>query len=173
MMLGLVIWAGSHFIHVSNCPTRTTEIAANLHAVSLALERYAVDNGHYPTQIEMLQAELYMPSWPRNTLADYSAATGSGESIKMQPLALDAPAVPGDFVYIPEYRRVDDKLTPIGYELYAYGNEELKPGQQLAALAGGIDPRYAFFRIRQRGRNAVPDAERVGTRSSRRKLDSA
>jgi hypothetical protein len=136
-------------VRVTNCPTKATEITMNLRGISLALERYAADNGVYPATI---QSEQYVLSWPRNDLADHSSSAvgAAGGEFHMIPLEPGATAVPGGFVYLPEYRVDAQGPRIIGYELYAYGKVELEPARQLQNVADGIDEQHAFCRLSQR-----------------------
>jgi hypothetical protein len=122
------------------------ETAQSIHAIQLALERYAVDHGGlYPVTLEPVQQEGYLPAFPRNPyskrqLKDLRAQlTGEQVSMlsQMQPLGADRLPVElreqlewaGNFVYLPRIELDGNgAYTARGYSLLAFGLKHWDPG---------------------------------------------
>lgn len=90
------------------------ECKQNLHAIQLALERYAVDSGggFYPPTLSVLRDEAYLPVLPRNPY-------GKGPPMPEVPPGEHAP---GGVTYILHYGPGDGAAAD-GYALLVYGRE--------------------------------------------------
>lgn len=93
--------------------SKEAEVKQNLHSIQLAVERFAVDHdGAYPTTIDELQAQSYLPQLPQNPFTNQPMRNISpGE----QPFQ-------GEFTYKPAVK--DGGV--VGYELYGYGSAQSK-----------------------------------------------
>jgi hypothetical protein len=102
------------------------EAKQNLHAVQLALERFAVDSedAGYPVTTAALRTSGYLPKFPRNPY--------TGEEMREYPVDIER-LPPGDFVYYP--RTDSPGQPPTGYTL-AIGE------QGLSALRDSIQRRH-------------------------------
>jgi hypothetical protein len=96
--------------------SRAAECKQNLHAIQLAVERFAVDSedGAYPLTVSSLKGTDYLPNFPSNPF------TGQ----PMQEYSIDAAEIPpGDFVYYPRWAMPEGSSPNMvmGYTL-ALGN---------------------------------------------------
>ena len=102
---------------------KAAQAKQNLHAIQLALERFAVDSedSRYPSHPDELLQKGYLSEWPINPFtgqamhplqADLHAYDGQGW--------LNIPnAKHGDFVYYPRYAE-GGFGKPVGYTLFLY-----------------------------------------------------
>lgn len=115
-------------IQVVKPKARTAEAKQNLHAIHLALERYAVDDPHgsYPLRLSQLRDEGYLPEFPRNP---YKLGRGGGPIGPMHEVPLGEYA-PGGVTYVPLTVDIYDeqlgaaRMGVQGYSLLVYGDEK-------------------------------------------------
>jgi hypothetical protein len=114
----------------------------NLHAIQLALERYAVDHdGCYPLTIADLKRTDYLPRLPRNAYLESHEwrSRYSNEQLEMINLAesnsfANRPLViSGNFIYLPELEGGGEGPQARAYVLQALGTESHRLGWQRRA----------------------------------------
>jgi hypothetical protein len=109
----LIIVAQKGCVEPLQFRAKAAQCKQNLHAVQLALERFAVDKeGAYPVSIGEMQQAGYMPKLPLNPF--------TGEPMQARHEGEEVPL--GDFLYYPRYDGADNE-PPTGYTLAA-GNTE-------------------------------------------------
>lgn len=107
---GLLVWQiFAVWVPARQYQQRTALARQHLHAVQLALERFAVDSpaGNYPQDIHELAVAGYLPEFPTNPF--------TGEP--MHPLSLEETSRAGDFRYHPNSGYGNDQGPPVSYEL--------------------------------------------------------
>ncbi|MBN2081500.1 hypothetical protein JW859_04745 [bacterium] len=122
----------------TGCRPPSVDTKANLHAIQLSVERYAIDHdGYYPLDLETVKAEGYLDRLPKNPYIQKSYwgsrieqdqqqmvnLAGQGATAKQHPLFAS-----GNFVYVPELVVIDSELRATGYELYGLGGEPCRLG---------------------------------------------
>lgn len=109
--------------------SKCAEVKQNLHAIQLAVERFAVDHSldFYPRQIDDIKARGYLQEFPTNPFTGRpmrcieAPAVAPAEFHQLH----DAPpgAEPGDFFYYKRWAKDGPQASdgnPIGYSLGAY-----------------------------------------------------
>jgi hypothetical protein len=109
--LVMVIGSVPGMVGVSHVHAVEAEVKSDVHAIQIAVERYAVDHqGHYPSEIQQLNADGYLLSFPENPFSREP----------MRPIQVGDPDFEGNFTYEPVI--VSNEVT--GYRLFAYGSRE-------------------------------------------------
>ena len=115
----------------------------NLHAIQLALERYACDNaGYYPLDFVELAKQGYLSVNPDN---EYALHRAGEDQARMQLVPPGMPGTPGDFAYVTSVQNTTEGPRVTAYKLVLYGR---KADERFAArLAGipGVDASRAIF----------------------------
>ena len=112
-LVSFVLMAGSAPDMIKGSPTKRieAEVKSDLHAIQIAVERYADGNqGHYPIDINDLITNSYLYSFPTNPF--------SQEPIKS--IQIGDPDFEGNFTYEPSVVSGE----AIGYQLIAYGSRD-------------------------------------------------
>lgn len=100
---------------LTGCPTsghdiREKEVEANIHAIQVTIEKYAVENnGDYPEDISDVIGDDLMVEFPNNPMTERN----------MEPVDFGSENHEGNFTYIPDTG--GDEIT--GYYLFGYGLE--------------------------------------------------
>jgi hypothetical protein len=126
LLLGLFIYSA---VREAGYRAKCAEVKQNLHAIQLAVERFAVDDpgSFYPSRIEDVIARGYLAEFPVNPFTGLpmrcievpQVAPSDFEQLREAPPG----AAPGDFFYYKRYGRDGPQATdgnPIGYSLGAY-----------------------------------------------------
>lgn len=116
LILGVaaVVVVVPNFAHVTDCFNPKALTIQNLHAIQLAVERYQLDHGEFPKDMEPVQSEGYLPKYPSNAYRQADLARS------MREVDLEAYDFLGDFSYVPRIRNG----KAVAYELIAYGLRE-------------------------------------------------
>jgi hypothetical protein len=91
----------------SRSQSKDAELAANIHTLQIAAERYHVDNNNYPDDWTKIKERGYMGNLPDNPY--------TGEEMK----DVNFPGTRGDFMYIP---RPGEKGKTAGFWLLGFGD---------------------------------------------------
>lgn len=139
------------------CKPPSAETKQNLHAIQLAVERYAVDHDcYYPVSMEQVRAAGYMDSFPGNPYLMEPAWRNRYEDDQRQMVNLGEMAAPwqqyplfasGNFVYAPKLAVIDGELRATGYALYGIGGvsrslhitDQEDPAFVIIELGEGLD----------------------------------
>jgi len=108
---------------------RNAEVAQNLYAIQLALERYAVDHaGYYPSDFTSAQLEDYLPKNPQNPYwqkyyapSRYWEKETEADDRRMRSIDLADSQPLGNFSYQPQLVVVNGEQVAVGYDLFAFG----------------------------------------------------
>jgi len=108
-------------------------VVQGLHAIRLAVERYAVDEGTYPPDMESLRFEGYLPYFPENRyywhehIDDWTDLSHEGRKLATEMKDIAAMEIAslndlaGNFAYIPVLSTDDEGITRLtGYKLLGF-----------------------------------------------------
>jgi type II secretory pathway pseudopilin PulG len=95
-VLGCLLWVIlPNFLYTTGQNHRWGETILNTHAIQQALDRYYADEGEYPSSIEVLRKNLYLPIAPNNPYR-------RGEDRQMKEVDPSSTTdYLGDFTYLP------------------------------------------------------------------------
>ncbi|MBU1023664.1 hypothetical protein KKB99_05170 [bacterium] len=90
--------------------SKEAQVSSNIHTLQMAIERYGIDNGEYPADLEKLKSGDIIHTFPSNSFT-YAPMSDCG-----------FPGTEGDYHYIPIMDEATDKIT--AYWLIGYGSLE-------------------------------------------------